>query len=272
MDNLEPKPSATEVVKTFYDRFGWKIDGERSGEDRLFRAFPKAHGPYGIAVERRTLATLKCRRGSLLFVGCGDLPKSHLNLSNQFDAVHCIDISETALSIARQKLRDKGAFYCDSIVETELPDNLVDAAFCAHVIYHIDKDQQERAVRQIIRITKPGGRAVIIYANPRTVFAFPGEVMRHCKWLRGRKGSKIGAIPDLYYHAHPLSWWSRFNDVCEISYLPWEIIGSRPARTLLRGDSMAKVFYNVAEQMETLVPRLTARLWQYAVVILDKRK
>jgi SAM-dependent methyltransferase len=271
MKNVDHKSSATEAVKAFYDDFGWKSDGKSSGEDRLFRAFPRAHSPYGEAVEQRTLRVLKGRCGSLLFVGCGDMPESHVELSTQFAAVHCVDISETALSIARDKIGERGKYYCDSIVESELPDNLVDAAFCAHVIYHIHKDQQEQAVRQILRLTKPGGRVLVIYANPRTVFTLPGEVLRRSRRILRSRRSGRETVPDLYYHAYPLSWWSRFRDVCDISYVPWEIIGSRPARVLLRGERVARAFYAMAMKMEATMPKVASRLWQYSIMVLDKR-
>jgi ubiquinone/menaquinone biosynthesis C-methylase UbiE len=45
------------------------------------------------------------------------------------------------------------------------PEDHFDAAYCAHVIYHIDSDHQDKAIRELIRVTKPGGRIVVIYSN-----------------------------------------------------------------------------------------------------------
>jgi ubiquinone/menaquinone biosynthesis C-methylase UbiE len=69
---------------------------------------------------------------------------------------------------AKAKLGPTGEFVLGSILDLPLPDNHVDAVYCAHVIYHIDAAFQEKAVRELIRVTKPGGRVVIIYANPNS--------------------------------------------------------------------------------------------------------
>src|SRR5204862_7110682 len=52
---------------------------------------------------------------------------------------------------------------------TDLPfdDGAFDAVYSAHVIYHIDKaDGQRTALREAMRVVKPGGRAVVVLANP----------------------------------------------------------------------------------------------------------
>jgi SAM-dependent methyltransferase len=263
--------SVSQGVAEFYDRHGWVDQGTgSSGEDNLFRRFPSGHEQYSAGVTRRIAQVVGDRRGALLFAGCGDMPDNHSALTHGFTDVTCMDISETALRIAERKLGPAATYRRESIVTCGLPENLFDVAFCAHVIYHIDKHEQEAAVRQLIRLAKPGGRVIIIYANPRSIFTIPGEAMR---WVKRRTGAGRGngESPALYYHAHPLGWWRRFSAGADISFVPWEVIGSRPARALLRGDGMAKLFYRSAAWFETKVPKAAARLWQYPIVILDNK-
>jgi SAM-dependent methyltransferase len=265
--------SVSESTAHFYDHYGWVDQGAGgSGEDQLFRRFRPAYAEYTARSADRTLALLAEGCGSLLIVGCGDMPESHVRIAAGFHQVTCMDISAAALGIAERKLGTAASYRRDSIVETALPDSLFDAAFCAHVIYHIDKDEQEAAVRQLLRVTRPGGRVVIVYANPRSPFTVPGAVMCEVKRRVGaRRGGNVSGLPALYYHVHPLGWWRRFTVECNVAFIPWEVIGSRPARALLRGDRMAAAFFNAAAWFETKAPHAAVRLWQFPIVVLDKK-
>jgi ubiquinone/menaquinone biosynthesis C-methylase UbiE len=59
------------------------------------------------------------------------------------------------------------------------PEDHFDAAYCAHVIYHIDGDHQDKAIRELIRVTKPGGRIVVIYSNQDFL---PSRIARFFFW------------------------------------------------------------------------------------------
>jgi len=128
------------------------------------------------------------------------------------------------------------------------------------------------AVRQMLRLVKPGGRVVIVYANPRSPFAVVGGAMRALGRAVGRKRIfRQNGIPDLYYHANPRGWWRRFDTEAVVSFIPWEVIGSRPARALLRGDRIARAFFRAAGWVEHQLPSVAVRVWQYPILVLDKR-
>jgi SAM-dependent methyltransferase len=256
-------------VKNFYDTFGWTQSEESSGEDKLFRTFPPGYDRYKQGSLSRTLNTFSGRSGTLMIVGVGDMPEAHMRLAQMFDKVICMDISEEAIKISTEKLGSHGQFLLGSIVDCDLPDAVADCLYCAHVVYHIDRTEQETAVRQMIRLVKPGGRIGIVYANPRTAFTLPGEIYRLIKRLSNSRKKK-DAPPRLYYHAYPLHWWQRFRGMGMISFKPWEVIGSRPARALLRTKAIAKAFFKAAAAVENRYPTVAARLWQYPLVIIDK--
>ena len=267
---------AEETVTNFYDQFGWKEqEGGESGEDLLFRKFPKVyHEIYAPASEERVRQLFEGYTGRLLIVGPGDLPKSHISIIQQFSTTTCMDISTSALAIARQKLGDRAEYILNSIVDTALDSDQFDAAFCAHVIYHIDAIEQDQAVRQMVQLIKPGGRVVIIYANPhipKLVFKVLRPIKRAAVKIVQAKAKNIPlATPKLYYHAHRLDWWKRFSDVCEVSLLPWEVIGAGPAR-LLWNEVVARTFYRAALWIERTFPALSVKLWAYPIIVLDKR-
>jgi ubiquinone/menaquinone biosynthesis C-methylase UbiE len=199
------------------------------------------------------------------------MPESHVRIAAGFDRVTCMDISAAALNNAERELGTAASYRRESIVNTALPDSLFEAVFCAHVIYHIDKNEQEAAIRQLLRVTRPGGRVVIVYYNPRSPLSVPGRIMREVKQrVSGRNVSNLPA--QMYFHAYPLSWWQRFTIECNVAFMPWEVTGRRPARALLWGDRMAAAFFNAAVWSETKAPHVAVQLWQYPIVVLDKKR
>lgn len=255
--------SVEQSVREFYDGRGWSGD-----EDRLFRKFSRAYQRYHAATEERTVDCFAGRSGALLIAGGGDMPDSHIEIAGKFDKVGCIDISQAALDIAARKM-PKSERTLGSICAAPFSDSRFDAVFCAHVIYHIDAAQQEQAVRELIRICKPGGRVVILYGNPHSPIRYAAGAMHRLRKLMAPK--KAVEEAGLYYSAHPLGWWRRFEDSSAVSMKPWDLIGSYEERTLMPFNGLARIVYGTARQVERAAPQLAVRLWQYPIVILDKR-
>jgi SAM-dependent methyltransferase len=262
--------NAEDTVRTFYDRFGWKdhVDGG-TGEDQLFRRFPSAYYEiYASSSEERIASLFEGRTGRLLVVGSGDLPQSHMSILQRFSTTTCMDISQRALDRASEKLGDRANYVLDSIVSTALDGGQFDAVFCAHVLYHIGAREQEAAVRQMLRLTKRGGRVVIIYSNPLSPLSLIGKAFRPLR--RSARGSPLAAAPELYFHAHKLGWWMRFDGDCKLSIVPGEVCDSATAQ-LLRIEAAARGFYRVALWLETTFPTLSAKVWTFPIIVLDKR-
>jgi len=252
-------------VRDFYDTYGWS----KGAEDQLFRQFGPAYRLYHEQTEARTLGCFAGRNGSLLIVGGGDLPQSHLDLASHFNAVTCIDISRVALDITQHKL-PSAERVLGSICDAPLPTSTFDAVFAAHIVYHIDAKDQERAVRELIRVTKPGGRIVIIYYNPRSPIRFAARIVHrlHKRFApeQALKTARVGP----YFSPYPLNWWSRFKNACSMGMLPWDVIGSYEERTLIPSDGLARAFYRAAAWFERQLPSPAVHLWQYPIIILDR--
>lgn len=274
-DVSDRKTSSVEKsVRDFYDTYGWvEVDGA-SGEDRSFRVFRPAYESYHRAVERRTQAVFQPFGESLLIAGCGDMPDSHVRLARNYPEIACADISARALDRAREKLGPPAELLEASILELPVADDRFDAVFCAHVIYHIDIDLQEKAIAELIRVTRPGGRVVVIASNPGSPFRFFAGLALRLQNLFGGKASTpqaTGDKPALYFARHPLKWWHRFEDRCVVEMQPWDAIGSLEEQAMLPSDRLASGFYRFAGWFEKTAPGLAARLWQYPIMILTKR-
>jgi ubiquinone/menaquinone biosynthesis C-methylase UbiE len=260
--------AVSETVRKFYDEYGWRADGDGLGEDKQFRQASAPFKRYSERSTARVMQAFEAFSGSILFVGPGDMPDSHVALAKRFDSVTCIDISSVGLDVARSKLGDAARYVVGSIVDSDLPSDGFDAVYCAHVLYHIDKTQQETAMREMIRLAKPGGRIVVLYANPASPFRLPGRLM---KAVRGA-GKSSGDTPlGLYYFEYPLRWWSRFADQCTVAIQPWEAVAGRIADVIFRPRFVAAGFVKAALALETASPGLAVALWQYPMIVLDKR-
>ena len=274
-----PAPASTvsveQSVRTFYDTYGWaEVEAGRRGEDKTYRDFRAAHATYAAESQERTASLFPPSFGRLLIAGCGDMPDSHLAIARRAKHVTCVDISEAAVDLARQRVPGDMEGYVASILDLPFPDGSFDAVYCAHVLYHIAAHEQERAVRQMIRVTKPGGRVVILYFNPASAFRAASAVMGRISAMlldRSKPASGPAAAPALYFHAHALGWWQRFADSATVTEQPWEAMSSKVERNLLWSDGIARLFYRGATQIERRLPSLATRLWVFPAIVLDKR-
>jgi len=269
---------AEKMVRDFYNNFGWQKTDGASGEDKLFRQFSPPYYPYHERVIARTTECFSGLTGKLLIAGGGDLPESHVTIARQFSEACCLDISHIALDISREKLGDHSEYVLGSLLEIPKPDASFNAAYCAHVIYHIDKDLQHQAIREMIRVVEPGGRIVIIYSNPKSLIRSITEKKSRTPllWKVQRKESKKppddANRPPLYFFAHPLEWWQQFADECQVSFVPWDVMSVSQEKGLLFTNAIAWCAYRFCSWYETRFPRKAVRLWQYSVIVLQKKQ
>jgi ubiquinone/menaquinone biosynthesis C-methylase UbiE len=262
-------------VRDFYDTYGWVDGDDGSGEDNSFRLFRPSYRAYHKDVERRTLEALAPFEGELLIAGGGDMPDSHVTIAEKFDRVACVDISQQARDIAARRLGKDAEIVDGSILDLPLQNDRFDSVFCSHVIYHIDRDLQQTAINELIRVTKPGGRVVVLYSNPRSPIRYAAGAVHKTsstfrKMFKARQPSARGNRPDLYFYPHLLSWWDRFISQASVKIQPWDIIGSYEERTIIPSNWIAKGFYGAAGWLEKKNPDLAVRLWQYNIITLNK--
>jgi SAM-dependent methyltransferase len=274
---MSPTNPEEEKVRDFYDRFGWVRKAGVSGEEALFRDFSPPYYPYHERVNARTMDCIADLAGRLLIAGGGDLPETHITLAGRFSQTTCLDISKVAIEIARSKLGERAECIVGSILDIPKPQNHFDVVYCAHVIYHIDRDHQSKAVRELIRVTRPGGRVIVIYANPESVPVRIARVKEKLPLLRKLKRARPHGRPDarsqppLYYFAHSLSWWSQFEGQCEVRMKPWDVMGNVQEQTILINDAIASFGYRLCSWFENRFPDTAARWWSYPLVVLTKK-
>lgn len=94
----------------------------------------------------------------VLDVGCGDGRIPGLYAAPE---VICVDSSPAAVEAAARRGLDARL---GDARRLPFPDDSFDAVTCSHVLYHVD--DRDRAVAELARVLRPGGRFVGIYNAP----------------------------------------------------------------------------------------------------------
>ena len=254
-------------VRDFYDGKGWHAD--TSGPDavyadaQLWEDLRPCAAAYVSACRHKVLEYLPETGERILDAGSGPIQYlEYLDYSRGFAKRVCVDISERALAEARNKLGDRGDYVQASLLELPFPSDHFDAAVSLHTIYHIDRDRQETAVRELIRVLQPGASAVVVYANPDRLAA------RLMRLAERRRDPEPGPI---YFFAHPLSWWERFSDEAAIVIVPWRSLNANESRKLIPDNALGAGIFRAVLAFERAVPRWATWAGCYPMIVLTKR-
>jgi len=168
----------TKDTKEFYDNRGWNTDDRGVSVDQdLFGN--KENGPLRQRMTERMWARISQHMAtdgglSALEVGCGGTPC--LDLLEDCTEYCGVDFSSAGLELAAKSLEGhpkKTRFVEADAVDLPFEDGVFDTVYSAHMIYHIvDRNSQRAALKEMIRVLKPGGALVLVTANPRPIL-FP---------------------------------------------------------------------------------------------------
>jgi SAM-dependent methyltransferase len=250
-------------VRDFYERSGWQADAAGETADaRLWEDLRPCAAEYVSACRRKVREYLPESGELILDAGSGPIQyPEYLEYSSGFARRVCVDLSQRALDEARKKLGDRGDYFRASLLELPFPEDHFDAAVSLHTIYHIEADRQERAVREILRVVKPGARAVIVYANPDRLVA------RLKRLVRRQASPDSGPI---YFFAHPLSWWKTFSDEAAVEIVPWRSLNANESRRLVPDNALGAGIFRALLAFERTSPRLATRVGCYPMIVLTK--
>lgn len=254
-------PPAEEQVRNFYEQAGWHSDeAGHSLDARLWEDLRECAQDYVSHCRRRIAHHLPNQGDFLLDAASGPIQyPEYLEFSKNFNKRYCVDISNDALRQAEEKLGTHGVYVNASLLDLPFKDNFFDASLSLHTVYHIAAEEQERAVRELIRVTKPNAPLIVIYANPeRPTHLIKSLVKPH-------------APGPIYYHAHPLRWWDRFRDSCELAISPWRSLTATASRRLVPNNRLGKKMLHWLVDAEEAFPSIATSLGAYPLIQLTKR-
>jgi ubiquinone/menaquinone biosynthesis C-methylase UbiE/uncharacterized protein YbaR (Trm112 family) len=281
-----------QVVKDWYDQFGWQTAETGACLDALAFGDPRpVSQEYRDKTQLRPLKYLRQGGKYILDVASGGIPQpEYLQYSEAFEKRICIDLSFVALQQARKKLGSKGIYILGDITNLPLRDDLCDAVISLHTIYHVPVDEQSSALSELYRVLKPGGTALVIYnwgdhsllmriariplhKSSLAVFHF---LQRLVGLRRKRSEASQPSLPprparSLYFHAHDYKWFaSELGKYCHFDLVCWRTVDQAFLVYYIRPHFFGKTFLRLIYWWESAFPRLAARLGMFPMFIIKK--
>jgi ubiquinone/menaquinone biosynthesis C-methylase UbiE len=218
----------------------------------------------------------------LLDVASGPIQyPEHRTYSEGYGVRICGDISVQALREARRRLGDTGRYVQCDIVRLPFKTNAVDGVVSLHTVYHVPAGEQSIAFGEIVRVLKPGSRAVVAYdwANHSplmTLATSPRLAMRAVRrvfrLMEKRQNKECGTTAaGLYFHPHGFSWVqqnliSRYN--MEIAV--WRSVSIPFLRMYVHRWLFGTLFLRCVYRLEEIFPGFLGKSGAYPLFIFTK--
>lgn len=124
------------------------------------------------------------KQASIIDVGGGESTLVDDLLAHGYRDVSVLDISQTAIDVAKERLGDAGKsvqWYCADITEANLPASRFDVWHDRAVFHFLTKPEQRLAyVKQVLRSVKSGGHVIVSTFGPEGPEKCSGlEVVRY---------------------------------------------------------------------------------------------
>ena len=265
-----------QLVKDFYDEKGWFANEKGDYEDAvIFEDLRDVTKDYIKKCHDRVSRYLNPSGTYMLDAASGALQfPDYLQYSANYKYRICVDFSFQALSEAKRKLGDKGICVLCDMTNMPFKDGRIDGFVSLNTIYHIPKDEQLTAMKELYRVLAKGGKGVIVY-----------EWFKHSPWMnfwlvrsRGMmfiknrlpKLSGKGASGKLlYFHAHPYQY---FKDNLSFPFRlrVWRTINVPFMKAYIHKALFGKQILNWLYKKEEANPEKYGLKGEYPILLFEK--
>lgn len=281
-----------QVVKDWYDEFGWQTgEGGLCLDALAFGDLRPVSQEYNHKTQLRPLQYLPKGGRYILDVASGAIPQpEYLLYSEAFEKRVCVDLSFVALQQAKKKLGSRGIYILGDITNLPLRDDVCDAVMSLHTIYHVPEDEQSFALRELYRVLKPGGRALVIYNwGDHSLLVRMARIPLNKNFLAGfhflqrlvglRKKDSEPSQPSLparpartlYFHAHDMKWFqAELGKYCNFDLVCWRAVDQDFLAYYIRPKFFGKTFLRMIYWWEAAFPRSAARIGKFPMFIIEK--
>tara|TARA_B100000886_G_scaffold315830_1_gene254057 strand:+ start:72 stop:827 length:756 start_codon:yes stop_codon:yes gene_type:complete len=248
-------------VSKFYNKTGWNSNDQITLDSKLFEDNRKVAENYVRKCRLKILNHVPKRGKNFLDFASGPIQyKEYLKYSKNFKYRHCVDFSRQAIIDAKKKLKKRGKYYVADFMELNFPSNFFDCSLSMHTIYHMNKKIQEKAIRKMIKITKPNKPIIIIYSNPNPL------IRKVYSIFLKRKKSRL-----LYFYCYPINWWKRFENECNIEFYCWRSFSSKHQEILIPNNLFGEKILKIIFYLENKFSSFFSRYFQYPMIVLKKK-
>jgi ubiquinone/menaquinone biosynthesis C-methylase UbiE len=257
---------AEKKVSDFYNTVGWEKKFGVTEDAMQWEDMRYCSKEYVSNCRKRLLKHIPEAGINFLDMASGPIQYSeYVDYSKGFIKRYCVDLSSKALEDAKSKIGEHGVFLHGSFLKINLEENFFDCTVSLHTIYHMDKDEQEKAVRKLLFVTKTGKPVIIVYSNPSNIISKILSTMRQFTRREVKADEK-----KLYFYQHHNIWWEKFSDVAKVEMLPWRSLSSRVQTKLIPNNRVGRKMLSALFYLEDRFPNFFVKHFSYSMIILHK--
>jgi SAM-dependent methyltransferase len=269
-----------QLVKDFYDEKGWFANEEGNYEDGvIFEDFREVSKKYINRCHDRVNRHLNPSGTYLLDAASGALQFDHyLQYSANYKYRVCVDFSFQALSEVKKKLGDKAICVLCDMTNMPFKNDCIDGFISLNTIYHIPKDEQVTAIKELYRVLMPKGKGVIVYewfkhSAWMNFWLFVPRVGMFAKNRLNRVASKIrGSRPPgklLYFHAFPYQYF-KANLPFDFRVAVWRSVSVPFLKIYIHKNFMGEKILDWLYAKEEKEPENCGRKGEYPMFLIEK--
>jgi SAM-dependent methyltransferase len=277
-------------VRRFYDSVGWQLVDDELYQNARYEDLRPVSRSYLQRCHARVERHLPKEGGVILDAGSGPIQyPEYLEYSKGFRRRLCLDISIQALREARRRIGSHGLFVVGDIAHLPFKADSFDGVVSLHTIHHLPADEHESAFRDLFRVLRPGGKAVVVYSwgSHSLAMRWMRGPMRAARWaLRCRRlaragdraaedqeASEAGQPPEFktFTYKHDYRWVKRhLQDLPCFEVRVWRSVSTVFLRTFIHPAAFGRAILNSIYRLEELMPHLLGRVGQYPMILFCK--
>ncbi len=205
----------------------------------------------------------------------------YVTLCDGYEYRVCVDISINALIQAKfnlEKAGKRGIYICGDITNIPIQDNSVDTVLSQHTLYHIPKNDQATAVKEMYRVAKSDSKIVIIYCwfyhswfmNLTLNIIQLYRIVRH---LAGKVYVRIFPNqPRLYFYPHSPGWFRKsFEFSNDIEFYCWRSTNKYFMNIYIHKWLFGKHILDKLMAIEDQYSKMMSRFGEYPAIVITKR-
>ena len=265
-------------TRAFYEEGGWATDSDGLYEDT--KKFVDTR-PTSLRFTRACMERLQkyFSKGGQYLLDAGSGPIAHkelLGYGDNFDKRVCLDLSVPALHEAQRKLGDRGIYLQGDLTNLPIQSNVIDAVMSYHVIYQLPPDLQAAAFRELWRVLKPGGIAVIVYwwAEPK----LPWKVERVANILLGKHEQTTNQTPQTAsanvpdHNPHSFEWFRAQDWPFPYKLDTYRVVGNSFLQSSIPDDWRGAAFLKMLMTFQRLAPAYCGKHGLMPAIVLKKAR
>lgn len=267
-------------VKDFYDYKGWVTDSKGNYEDAvLYEDLREVSSSYLKKCHDRVSRYLNASGNYMLDAASGALQfDDYLQYSANYNYRVCVDFSFKALTEAKRKLGARGIYVLCDMTNMPFKDGVMGGFVSLNTIYHIPKDEQVLAIKELYRVLAPGCRGIVVYDWYKHsswmnfwMFPFRAFVFMKNRLLDGMaklSGGK-GAERKLYFYSHPPKYFKQNLPPYQLKV--WRSLSVHFMRYYIHSWMFGKQILNWVYKMEEKHPERCGLKGEYPLMVFEKK-